>query len=438
MNPCATRYVSEHVQPVKHPAQALPNFVRSLNTLRNNSIPVTAELEASMLSLAFQPLSSKACTWLKDAADLHGGCLNLEALAAGKCSFVDRCDGTQYPVDAGKAAALATAMTQAGTPEPLLALPDTIQRCGLRVRPLTQADYAAGLPLLLSAETGHCDIPGGAGANYPLAEYLSGRGRSCSVLEASQGHEKYQGHFNVWRLDDGRYLLGTLALRSDVHCASQRLQAVLWEFAEALLQQSPSAPCVLLGMGGQNLARLYPSGFEPGSQGHRSLGILRHAAQDVFTRQKDDVACLEAITGMPVVPGPLHIERESEIGMEPDRRVDMKNGMKWLENTASARRDAQRRCEEIESVYKTSHAPKMRKLMRARMWGDARMLKLHRIGQAVACIERWHAGGEWIKTGPRDLIIGTGAAEGMETIWHYRCQQEQAPVLLGTMVRPAR
>jgi len=424
-----------HSSQVVHPPQALRNFEGMLCTLRNSSIPVSERVEAAFLSPELQPLSPHARSALQARAHAHGGCLDAAAMAAGKYAFIDKRDDTRYPVDPGKAVELAAVLRQAGKPNQLLRLPEGIKRCGVHIRPLAKDDYEVGLPMLLSAETGHCDIPGGAGCNYPLAEYLSDRGRSCSLVKIAEGQERYLGHFNVWKLNDGRYLLGTLALRSDGHCATDYLRAALWSFAEALLQQDPSASSVLLGLGGQNLQRLFPGAFEPGKLAHVSLGVLRHAEPEVFSARMDAVAHLRKVTGLAVVPGPLHIGSETVIGMEPQQRLDMKNAMQWLTNMPTERAEVQQRCLTAEARYQAGLGPQAGKTQRTGEWENARMLKHQRIDQAMAHIVRWHPDGEWIKTGKRDMVIRLPIVDGAETRLHYRCQREAPPILRSSLIR---
>jgi hypothetical protein len=193
----------------------------------------------------------------------------------------------------------------------------TVKFLEMEIEALTNDEYKSGIPFLLSLETKHCDIIGGFGGNYPLAEYLSDDGISCKIMQ--QG--KYVGHFNVWKVSTGDFTIGTLAIkREDVR--SEILRQILDDFSAKLLTQNESSKSVLMGLGGQNFSILYPAEFSDCGPGYQALGNIRHA--DDIGSHAADVKTIEAITGLSIFGG-IDIKNQEKIGMTPDERPDMKN-----------------------------------------------------------------------------------------------------------------
>ncbi|MFZ4214208.1 hypothetical protein ACOZB2_22605 [Pantoea endophytica] len=81
---------------------------------------------------------------------------------------------------------------------------------GLKAIPLTADEYKAGLPFQLSRKTGHCDFPGLAGGNYPIAEYLSADLLSVKIIDEK---DNYIGHFNICKTTEKNFCFGTIAMR---------------------------------------------------------------------------------------------------------------------------------------------------------------------------------------------------------------------------------
>jgi len=251
-------------------------------------------------------------------------CYDPQTLAKGEYTFNDLKTDTVYTIDPIKTATLTNILnSKTGEKSVSFSIPPTAFH-DMRIDPLTSADYKAGLPFLLSCETRHCDFVGGFGGNYPLAEYLSPDGISCTITRGGD----YVGHINVWKDAEGNLLLGTLAVRQD-EVKSSVLRQTLELFAKGLLETNDDTHSVLLGMGGQNLSVLYPGLFTPGGDGHFPLGRVRHG-DNIIEHLPVETTKLESLTQMKV-HGQVNIRDQDTLGMNPDNRLDMKNALVFMD-----------------------------------------------------------------------------------------------------------
>jgi len=207
----------------------------------------------------------------------------------------------------------------------------------LTTAPLITEDYRQGVPFLLSCKTRHCDFPGAAGGNYSLAEYLSNDGVSIKINDK---HNRYIGHFNVWKTGFGDFCIGTIAMRNNSHNSDyspKNLKQLLLNQAINLLENNHGAQIVLIGMGGHNMKNIFPDSFNQGGKGYEVLGRLRHAEYHSF--KEKDVKILEKVTGMTVYNKEMTINNQDAIGMQGDQRKDFKNALVILDRNNEKARD---------------------------------------------------------------------------------------------------
>lgn len=205
----------------------------------------------------------------------------------------------------------------------------------LNAIPLTSEEYKAGLPFQLSHRTGHCDFPGLAGGNYPIAEYFSGDLLSVKIFNKEN---TYVGHFNIAKTSEGNFCIGTIAMvnthRKNLY-GSKNMYFLLLKVAVQLIEDNPEAKKVSLGLGGCNLKVLYPDVFKSHTQQYQSLGLIRHTQTSLLSDAKQNpsnhkelsqaMRTIEGVIRRPINLTPVDIDNQAAINMRPEDRKDFQN-----------------------------------------------------------------------------------------------------------------
>lgn len=249
-------------------------------------------------------------------------CFNRDMLLRSDYEFKDLKSGVGYKADAIKTELITNILNEKIGEKSISFDVPTVKFLDMEVVPLSSVEYKDGVPFLLSLETKHCDIVGGLGGNYPLAEYLSDDGVSCKVMRQGE----YVGHFNVWKDSNGDFTIGTMAIKRE-EVRSEVLRHILDEFSVKLLMQNEGAKSILMGLGGQNLSIFHSAEFSESGVGYQALGRVRHA--DDIMSHAEDVKLVEDITGLSIFGG-IDIKNQDNIGMAPDERPDMKNCLVFM------------------------------------------------------------------------------------------------------------
>lgn len=301
-----------------HPHDSIKNINKLIGILERNDIMLSDVQRENILSTKINPLEDNR------ADNLHSICFDHNKLLNGDYYFEDKRSHIKYTVDINKTLIITDVLVAAKGEKKTNYSIKSAEFDTIKIEPLTADEYKIGLPFLLSCKTEHCDIIGGFGANYPLAEYLSDDGISCKITDSTD----YVGHINVWQDSSNNLILGTLAVQRD-HVKSKVLNQLLRVFSKQLLEDNPKIESILLGMGGQNLSILYPNSFSPDTNGYELLGRIRHQI-DIQQKYPDEVKSLQEITRLGVY-GQIEINDQQRIGMEPNDRLDMKNLMSFMD-----------------------------------------------------------------------------------------------------------
>ncbi|MCX8957124.1 hypothetical protein [Erwinia psidii] len=252
--------------------------------------------------------------------------------------FEDLITGNKTIVDVARCIMIAEEITMQKGAKNISFECGAVSSGNLTTSPLTAENYQQGMAFLLSCKTKHCDFPGAAGGNYPLAEYLSNDGISIKINDK---HNDFIGHFNVWKLDSGDFCIGTVAMKNNSRKSDyspKNLKHLLLSQAVNLLENNQGAQRVLIGMGGHNMKNILPDSFNQNSKGYKVLGRLRHAENHSFPQ--GDVKTLERITGMAVYDKEININNQEAIGMQENQRKDFKNALIILDRNNENARDS--------------------------------------------------------------------------------------------------
>ena len=348
------------------------NMMRDIKTLKRNGVYINEELIRLLNSAT---LMNADPVKLPDIQDI--------VTPGEEYVFEDLITGDKTIVDIARCISLAKEITLKKGAKDVSFECESVSSGNLTTAVLTAENYQQGVPFLLSCKTKHCDFPGAAGGNYPLAEYLSSDGISVKINDK---HNEYLGHFNIWKLDSGDFCIGSVAMKNssgNSDYSPKNLKHLLLKQAVNLLEYNQGAQKVLIGMGGHNMKNIQPDSFYKNSKGYEALGRLRHAENHSFS--KGDVKILEEITGMVVYDKEININNEEVIGMLGDKRKDFKNALIILDrnNEKASENDGIARAKSIlqnyeENKYPTKdqesyrksrmHQAKFAKQMRAEFW----------------------------------------------------------------------
>lgn len=290
------------------------NMMRDIATLEINGITINKKLNQLLNSGTLMNVNPAK---LKNMQDI--------VTPGENYIFEDLITGNKTMVDIARCIMLAEEITSQKGAKNINFECGAVSSGNLTTSPLTAENYQQGVPFLLSCKTKHCDFPGAAGGNYPLAEYLSNDGVSVKINDK---HNNYIGHFNVWQLDSGDFCIGTVAMKNNSgnsDYSPKNLKLLLLNQAVNLLENNQAAQKVLIGMGGHNMKNISPDSFNQNGKGYEVLGRLRHAENHSFLQ--GDVEKLEKITNMAVYNKEININNQEIIGMQGDQRKDFKNAL---------------------------------------------------------------------------------------------------------------
>ncbi|MDR6352581.1 hypothetical protein [Pantoea sp. SORGH_AS_0659] len=340
--------------------KSIENIDRIIEILRVNGLAIP-DCIANKLKYSPEVDANHKFRFVSDS-----NCYNINKLRNGDYKFTDRKDGTVYTISMHKTDIIIEILkSQSITKSYDFKIPEKTEFHNMIISRLSTDEYAGGLPFLLSCETGHCDFIGGVGANYPLAEYLSGEGVSCKVETRYHDSYSYSGHFNLWKTADKNIVIGTIAIKRE-EVKSIVFRQLIEKFSVALLNENPDVSNVLLGMGGQNLNTLFPNTFNsPSSSNFKALGECRYAENIHDEYISDHLKTITDITKLEAY-GKVELNDQERIGMLPDQRPDMKNALVFMDR--SAMREVEKKERELLKKIIRDYQPIEEKLSRSSFW----------------------------------------------------------------------